>query len=76
MIEWRWNLEPLTVRDESANNLAEVLDFAAPDLKAKQFQVEDGFFGGLCSPTALTAEDEWLPLLQIAANSGWPVQLR
>jgi len=74
MIEWRWNLEPLTVRDESANNLAEVLDFAAPDLKAKQFQVEDGFFGGLCSPTALTAEEEWLPLLQIAASSGWPVQ--
>jgi phospholipase C len=27
LIEWRWNLEPLTVRDQSANNLAEALDF-------------------------------------------------
>jgi phospholipase C len=29
-IEWRWNLEPLTVRDETANNLAQALDFALP----------------------------------------------
>ena len=27
MIEWRWGLEPLTVRDATANNLADVLDF-------------------------------------------------
>jgi hypothetical protein len=25
MIEWRWNLEPLTVRDATATNLAEIL---------------------------------------------------
>ena len=30
MIEWRWGLEPLTVRDATANNLADVLDFRAP----------------------------------------------
>jgi phospholipase C len=27
MIEWRWSLPPLSVRDAAANNLAEVLDF-------------------------------------------------
>jgi len=33
MIEWRFGLQPLTVRDAAANNLAEVLDFEArPDL--------------------------------------------
>jgi phospholipase C len=28
MIEWRWNLEPMQVRDRYARNLAEVLDFS------------------------------------------------
>jgi phospholipase C len=27
MIEWRWNLEPLTLRDRTAKNLADALDF-------------------------------------------------
>jgi phospholipase C len=27
MIEWRWNLKPLTIRDANARNLADVLDF-------------------------------------------------
>ena len=35
MIEWRFGLKPLTVRDAAAANIAEVLDFAAPpDLRA------------------------------------------
>jgi phospholipase C len=29
MIEWRWNLEPMTRRDRTANNLAAALDFSA-----------------------------------------------
>jgi phospholipase C len=28
MIEWRWNLPPMTARDQNARNLAEVLDFS------------------------------------------------
>ena len=28
MIEWRWGLEPMTVRDAQAKNLAEALDFS------------------------------------------------
>jgi phospholipase C len=27
MIEWRWNLDPMSLRDKSANNLAATLDF-------------------------------------------------
>jgi len=34
MIEWRWNLKPLSVRDAQANNLAAVLDFRHRNLKA------------------------------------------
>jgi phospholipase C len=32
LIEWRWNLRPLTARDASAEigNLASALDFASP----------------------------------------------
>ena len=34
-VEWRWNLPPLTPRDASARNIAEVLDFSRPpDLTA------------------------------------------
>jgi phospholipase C len=31
MIEWRFDLEPLSQRDAGANNLAEVLDFKTHD---------------------------------------------
>jgi phospholipase C len=27
MIEWRWGLEPMTLRDRYAKNLADALDF-------------------------------------------------
>jgi phospholipase C len=74
MIEWRWGLDPLTVRDASATNLAEALQFTAPDLRAKQISVPAGPFGGLCVPGVPGSPDsEWLPLLEIAAGFGWPV---
>jgi phospholipase C len=74
MIEWRWGLAPLTVRDETATNLAEVLQFDAPDLQAKQFAVAAGPFGSLCVPGLPDPTDErWLPLLHMAADSGWPL---
>jgi phospholipase C len=74
MIEWRWGLEPLTVRDAAAANLAEVLQFQTPDLTAKQLAVPAGPFGQLCVPGLRDAtDDEWLPLLQMAADYGWPV---
>ena len=39
MIEWRWGLEPLTVRDQTANNLALALDFRRPEHHAPQYLV-------------------------------------
>ena len=48
MIEWRWELQPLTVRDASANNLAHVLDFDTPNLLAPHFSVPVGPFPQLC----------------------------
>jgi phospholipase C len=49
MIEWRWGLAPLTVRDATANNLADLLDFSHPQLAAPAFTVPTGPFGGACS---------------------------
>jgi len=48
MIEWRFGLPPLTVRDQTANNLADVLNFALPDLTAPTFNVPTGPFGTPC----------------------------
>jgi phospholipase C len=48
LIEWRWGLEPLTVRDSAANNLADELDFAHPHASAPAVDVPTGPFGGRC----------------------------
>ena len=70
MIEWRWALEPLTVRDATANNLAEVLDFTAPDARAKLYDVPPVPFGAPCQPAVA---DKWSSLRGMAASFGWPV---
>ena len=49
MIEWRWSLPSLTVRDAGANNLADVLDFTNKSLTAPSFTVPTGPFGGACA---------------------------
>ncbi len=48
MIEWRWQLDPLTVRDQTARNLAEALDFSSTNYDAPQFTVTNASFGGIC----------------------------
>ena len=70
MIEWRWNLRPLTVRDAGANNLAEALDFSNPDYSAPSFAIPPGPFGLPCfsSPNLKAAT-----LLEMAAGFGFPV---
>jgi phospholipase C len=50
MIEWRFGLPPLSVRDNTANNLAEVLNLAAPNVTAPAFNVPTGPFGSPCTP--------------------------
>jgi hypothetical protein len=63
MIEWRFGLTPLSVRDQTANNLAEVLDFSAPNLNAPVFNVPAGQFNPACPPSSAVAADpeaaEW-----------------
>lgn len=48
MIEWRFGLPPLSVRDSTANNLAEVLDLSSPNVTAPAFTVPMGPFGKNC----------------------------
>ncbi len=73
LIEWRWSLDPLTVRDATATNLADVLQFGRRDFSAKQLSVPDGSFGQLCAPgAASTSNEEWGPLLEMAADFGFP----
>jgi phospholipase C len=52
MIEWRWGLAPLSVRDAQANNFAQELDFAHPILDAPSYDVPPGPFGTPCDATA------------------------
>jgi len=55
LIEWRWGLDPLTVRDATANNIAHALDFTRPkNLMVPRFNVPQGPFGGPCQ-SATTA---------------------
>ncbi|MCU1355647.1 MAG: alkaline phosphatase family protein [Acidimicrobiales bacterium] len=63
MIEWRFGLAPLTVRDEGARNLAEVLDLRAPaNLDAPRWTVP---------PVAPAACDSSLPAaVPVASPAG------
>jgi phospholipase C len=72
MIEWRWGLRPLSVRDASANNLADVLDFDHFNLSAPQFNVPSGPFGTVCALTQQGIEDAQL-LQEWAESFGFPV---
>lgn len=59
MIEWRFGLTPLTVRDAAAANIAESFDFqSAPLAKAPAFTVPAGPFGQSCSSSSLAAGSE------------------
>lgn len=51
LIQWRWGLQPLTVRDTAANNLADELDFKAPQTNAPVIGVPAGPFGAPCPVT-------------------------
>jgi phospholipase C len=72
MIEWRWNLRPLTVRDKTANNLAETLNFSQRNTAAPTFAVPPGPFGGICDTTG-TLPDEFEVLANIALDLGFTI---
>ena len=65
MIEWRWHLDPLTVRDATADNLASALDFSQRRLTAPAFAVPPGPFGFPC-PVQEELPTDWDELAVIA----------
>jgi phospholipase C len=67
-IEWRWGLQPLTVRDATARNLAEALDLRRPNKKARQYAVPPGPHATLCLPLE---PDKWSTLRELARSYGW-----
>ncbi len=74
LIEWRWGLTPLTVRDASANNLAYALDFEQPNNAAPIYNVPSGPFGGVCA-SALPSEEEsaWATLQALSRSLRFPL---
>lgn len=69
-IEWRWGLEPLTERDATANNLADVLDFTRGNHKAPQYPVPAGPFGAPCPSSEA---NPFVVLRDLAAGFGFPL---
>jgi phospholipase C len=71
MIEWRWGLPNLTVRDASANNIAEALDFTKAKKNAPVYDVPSGPYGSACAGAPVG--DKWDALRAAAQGYGWPV---
>ena len=69
-IEWRWGLEPLTVRDATAGNLADVLDFTRRNRKASLYRVPRGPFGAPCPSSEA---NPWVVVRELARGFGFPV---
>lgn len=71
MIEWAFDLEPLTPRDAAANNLADVLDLdSAPDTSAPHWDIPP-FKADDCIerlPSML-----WQGVIELARRNGWPI---
>jgi phospholipase C len=71
MIEWRWDLRPLTARDRAARNLAEVLDFdSPPDLTAPRWPVPPAV-SAPCGPSGFADYTDWANLADAARRHGW-----
>jgi phospholipase C len=75
MIEWRFGLPPLTVRDAAANNLAEVLDFAnPPQLSAPRYHVPFPITLGCLLEDHVHHGEDWPELAARASALGFPHQ--
>jgi phospholipase C len=74
MVERRWGLKPLTVRDATANDLGAELS-AKADGRAPDYAVPQGPFGGPCAVAppagAESPEEEWGGLRELALQSGY-----
>jgi phospholipase C len=73
LIEWRFGLAPLSVRDANAANLAQALDFANPRQDAPRYSVPAAV-GLPCPPAGtVSGESEWSELASLARTYGFPV---
>ena len=75
MIESRWGLEPLTVRDQTANDLTQALDFTRTRTHVPLFAVPPGPFGRPCAPAAPSPPEgaDLDGLAALATSFGWPI---
>jgi phospholipase C len=83
LIEWRWTLSPLSVRDATANNLADALELdKKPKFDADQYHVPTFVSAGCAPPPAAApaartasplAADEWSGLAELADSYGYAV---
>lgn len=71
MIEWRWNLPSLSVRDADARNLAYAMDFANPDTRVPAYQVPQGPFGMACPTSLPVSLSDAFQLQQLAQAAGF-----
>ena len=83
LIEWRFGLQPLSVRDANANNLAQLLNFESARLEVPRPVIPPGPYGGPCPPSpgavagatapAIAPDNKWLQLRDAAVHEGWAV---
>jgi phospholipase C len=74
MIEWRFGLAPLTVRDSAARNLAEVLDFTGtPHLEAPRYNVPRPVTAGCILPDHTHSGEDFQQLAVLADQRGFTV---
>jgi phospholipase C len=82
MIEWRWDLEPLSVRDATANNLARELQFtlvdsapppvySVPDVTGAPCPVAATDIVTLTAPRRSAGRAHWAELGELARRHGW-----
>jgi phospholipase C len=83
MIEARWGLAALTIRDATANNLGNVLS-SSPVLSANRYSVPGGPFPGCASASTTTTSNTqsstaprsrraWYELAERAKTAGWTI---
>jgi phospholipase C len=72
LIEWRFGLKPLSVRDAKAANLADALDFTAHNLSAPRFDVPSAP-SLACPPLPQPEDGEWAELAALARTYGFPL---
>ena len=72
MIEWRWSLEPLALRDAHARNIAEVLDFKRPNYDAPSWVVPPAV-ATACPDADPASYEDFIQIADLAAHAGFAV---